>query len=163
MCWCFIFFLFFFLPFSRAAPEAHGGSQARGGIGTTAASLCQPMPEPQQCGIRAESVTDTTAHGNSGSPTHQAKPGIQPTTSWFLVRFVNTEPRRELPPFFLSTCFLWSPECFNFIVFLGVREMYVYVHTYTRHTHRIFMISRIVGSLLFTLGLLLFSQFLLLL
>ena len=47
------------------------------------------MPEPQQHGIQAESSNYTTAHGNTGSLTHWARPGIKPTTSWFLVRFVN--------------------------------------------------------------------------
>ena len=37
----FFFFFFFFLVFSMAAPEAYGGFQARGLIGTAAASLRQ--------------------------------------------------------------------------------------------------------------------------
>ena len=40
----FIFYLFFYFclfAFSRAAPAAHGGSQARGLIGAVATSLCQ--------------------------------------------------------------------------------------------------------------------------
>ena len=32
---------------------------------------------------------------NAGSLTHQARPGVEPTTSWFLVRFVSTAPRRK--------------------------------------------------------------------
>jgi len=39
---CLVFFcfvLFLFLSFPRAAPEAHGGSQARGVIGAVAAGL----------------------------------------------------------------------------------------------------------------------------
>ena len=39
----------------------------------------------------------TTAHGNAGSLTHWERPGIKPATSRFLVRFVSTEPRWELP------------------------------------------------------------------
>ena len=31
----------------------------------------------------------TTAHGNAGSLTHWAMPGIKPANSWFLVRFVS--------------------------------------------------------------------------
>ena len=31
---------------------------------------CQPQPQPQQHGIWAVSVTHSTAHGNTGSPTH---------------------------------------------------------------------------------------------
>ena len=34
-------FFFFFFAFSRAAPEAYGGSQARGRIKAVAAGLCQ--------------------------------------------------------------------------------------------------------------------------
>ena len=29
------------------------------------------------------------SHGNAGSLTHGARPGIEPATSWFLVGFVN--------------------------------------------------------------------------
>ena len=46
-------------------------------------------PEPQQCGIRAMSATYTKVHGNAGSPTHWARTGIEPATSWFLVGFIN--------------------------------------------------------------------------
>uniref|UniRef100_A0A8D1EBR9 VWFA domain-containing protein n=1 Tax=Sus scrofa TaxID=9823 RepID=A0A8D1EBR9_PIG len=35
----------------------------------------QPTPQPQQCGIRAASSTYTTAHSNTGSLTHSARPG----------------------------------------------------------------------------------------
>ena len=38
----------------------------------------------------------TAAHGNAKSLTHWARPGIEPTTSWFLVGFVSAAPRREL-------------------------------------------------------------------
>jgi len=47
------------------------------------------MPEPQQRWIRVGSATYTTAHGNAGSLTHWARAGTEPTTSWFLVGFVN--------------------------------------------------------------------------
>ena len=56
------------------------------------------MPQPQQCGIRAAFVTYTTAHGNAGSLTHWARPGIEPETSWFLV---TADPWWELPISFL--------------------------------------------------------------
>ena len=48
-----------------------------------------PIPQPQQCGIQATSVTNTTAHGNAGSLTHWTRLGIRPTSSWILVEFVN--------------------------------------------------------------------------
>ena len=37
--------------------------------------------------IQAASATYTTAHGNAGSLTHRGKPGIEPASSWTLVRF----------------------------------------------------------------------------
>ena len=49
------FFFFFFFVFSRAAPEAYGGSQARGLIGAIAVGLHQ-------------------SHSNSGS-----EPSLRPT------------------------------------------------------------------------------------
>ena len=47
------------------------------------------MPEPQQCGIWAISVTYTTAHSNARSLSHWAKPEIKPASSWMLVGFAN--------------------------------------------------------------------------
>ena len=81
-----IIIIFFGLfAFSRAAPSAYRGSQARGWIGAVAAGLRQS----QQCGIRATSETYTTSHGNTRSLTHWAMPWIEPATSWFLVGFTN--------------------------------------------------------------------------
>ena len=54
------------------------------------------MPQPQQRQIRAVSVTYTTAHGHAGSLTRWARPGVGPTTSWFLVGFVSATPQRKL-------------------------------------------------------------------
>ena len=54
------------------------------------------MPEPQQCRIQAASTTYTIAHSNTRSLIHWVRPGIEPATSWFLVRFVSAEPRWEL-------------------------------------------------------------------
>ena len=64
----FLFIYFCLFAFTRAAPMAYGGSQARGPIGAAAAGLCQshsngesePRPRP----------TYITAHGNAGSSTH---------------------------------------------------------------------------------------------
>ena len=58
---------------------------------------CGPTPQPQQCQIQATSATYTTAHSNTESLTHWAKPGIEPTSSWILVGFVTSEPWQELP------------------------------------------------------------------
>ena len=55
-----------------------------------------PRPQPHQRGIQAPSVTYTTAHINTGSLTHQVRPGMEPASSWTLVRLISTEPRWEL-------------------------------------------------------------------
>ena len=57
---------------------------------------CWPTPQPQQQGIQATSTTYITAHGNAGSLTHRVRPGIKPTSSWILVRFVSSKPWWEL-------------------------------------------------------------------
>ena len=75
-----IFPTFFFCLF-RATPAAYGVSQVRGLIGAVATGLCH-------------------SHSNTRSLTHWVKPRSEPATSWFLVGFVSTEPRRELLPNF---------------------------------------------------------------
>ena len=57
-------------------------------------------------------VTHTTAHGNVRSLTHWARPGIGPTTSWFLVGFVFTAPRWELQNIvcYTSLCIMQMSE-----------------------------------------------------
>ena len=63
------------------------------------------MPQPQEHRIWATSVTYTTAHNNARSLTHRARPGIEPASSWMLVRFVSAEPWQELRRLsFLSAC-----------------------------------------------------------
>ena len=71
---------------------------------------CQPAPQPQQHGIQADSATYTTAHGNARSLIHWARPGIEPTSSWILVRFVTGEPQREYP--------IWVFKTFNICSFI---------------------------------------------
>ena len=56
---------------------------------TTATAMPDLRPEPQQCWIQAASATYTTAHSNTGSLTHWARPEIEPLSSWILVRFIN--------------------------------------------------------------------------
>ena len=74
-----MFILIFF--FLRAAPVPYGNSQARGQIGATAASLHY-------------------SHSNARSLTHSARPGIEPTTSWFLVGFLQLHHDRNSLDFF---------------------------------------------------------------
>ena len=53
---------------------------------------CQPIP--QQHRIQAASATYAIAHSNTGSRTHWARLGIEPESSWILVRFNSTEPQK---------------------------------------------------------------------
>ena len=78
----------------RAAPGAYGDSQAgvKSELQLPASARARAMQD------QAMSATYTTAHSNAGSLTHWAKPGEEPATSWFLVRFVSAVPQQELPP-----------------------------------------------------------------
>ena len=81
--YCFLFFVFFyFLGLYLQHMEVRK-------LGSNWSYSSGLMPQPQQLRIQAEPVTYTTAHGNTRSLTHWARPGIEPATSWFLVRFVN--------------------------------------------------------------------------
>ena len=91
-CLFFSFFFFLFGSFS-AAPAAYGGSLTRGRIRAVAARL-------------------HPSHSHAGSLTHWARPGIEGTSSWILVRFISTEPRRELHLFtFSSGAFHRARDC----------------------------------------------------
>ena len=51
--------------------------------------------------IWARSAAYTTAQSKAGPLTHGAGLGIEPASSWILVRFISTEPRWELPRFII--------------------------------------------------------------
>ena len=88
------FFLSFFgfcLAFFMARPTAYGGSQARDLIRATAVSL-----QCSHSNARSQSANHPTAHSNARSLTNWGRPGIEPTISWFLVRFVPAVPWLEL-------------------------------------------------------------------
>ena len=91
----FFFFLSLFV-FSRATPVAYEGSQARDPTGAAAASLHQSH---SNAGFHVTSTIHTTAHSNTGSSTHLPRPGIKPTTSWFLVGFINHRATMRTPQY----------------------------------------------------------------
>ena len=62
--------------------------------------------------IWAASATYTTAHGNARSLTHWARLGIEPVSSWILVRFISPEPRWELPVSVLN-CYIINYQKFS--------------------------------------------------
>ena len=90
----FMYLCIYVFCFIRAALVAYGSSQARGPLGAVATGLSHSH---SNSGSEPHLPTYTTAHGNARSLTHRARPGIEPTTSWCLVRFVSTVPRQELP------------------------------------------------------------------
>ena len=59
---------------------------------------CRLRPQPHR--IQALSSTYTIAHGNARSLAHWARPGIKPTSSWILVRFISAAPWWELLNYF---------------------------------------------------------------
>ena len=58
---------------------------------------CRSTPQQQHCRIWATSATNTTVWRNVRSLTHWARPRIQPTATWILVRFISSAPQEELP------------------------------------------------------------------
>ena len=56
------------------------------------------------------SVTYTIAHDNTGSLTHLLRPGIEPVSSWILVRFVTAEPQQELMYMKNFSSFICNPQ-----------------------------------------------------
>ena len=82
--------------------------------------------QSQQHRIQAASATYTTANGNTRFLTHWVRPGIKPTTSWFLVVFVSAAPRWELLYHAFNLTYLCSIHIFLlfylflFLFFLGL-------------------------------------------
>ena len=98
------FFFFWSTFFFRAAPAAYGGSQARGPIWATPVGL---QHSHSNAGSEPHLWTYTTAHSNAGSLTHWARPGIQPATSWFPVRFVNRWATMGIPGLHFVNLSFW--------------------------------------------------------
>ena len=97
----------FFFPFA-----AYGSSQAKlSQIGATAASHSRSHSR-----ILAMSENYTRAHGNERSPTHWARPGIEPSSSQILVGFVSTAPQQK----FLSFSYTGFLTFFFFFFFVSV-------------------------------------------
>ena len=72
-------------------PVAYGSSQAQGRIGATATGLCH-----SHSNTRSELSLQPTPQLMVRSLTHLARPGIEPVSSWKLVRFVSAELQQEL-------------------------------------------------------------------
>ena len=77
---CFIYFILFW-----ATPVAYGCSWAGGWIGCS----YRPIPQPRQHQIQAASMSYPATCSNTGSLTHWVRQGIEPASSWILVRFLT--------------------------------------------------------------------------
>ena len=99
----FSFFFFFFL--FRVAAVAYGSSQARGWIGTADASYTTATATPDLSHVW--DLHHSSQQHWIPNPLSKA-PGIEPSTSRFLVRFVSTVPRWELNIFFNPPCSSYS-------------------------------------------------------
>ena len=109
-----ILFFFFLFGLWSFEDHTHGIWRFPGQVSNWSYS-CQPPPQPQLRQIRAASVTYTTAQGNARFLTHWVRPGIEPTTSRFLVRFISAVPQWELLFCFAFVCLL-PLECKQFRV-----------------------------------------------
>ena len=105
--WFFVSNLFFFLFFLFLGLHLQHMEVPR--LGVQSELCCRPTLQPNQCQIWAGSATYTTAHGNTGSIIHWARPGTEPATSWLLARLVSIAPRRELLNSFFDFGLLASP------------------------------------------------------
>ena len=87
----------------------------------------------------SHTVTYITAHGNAGSLTHSARPGIEPISLWILIGFVTTEPwwvsrifyfywnRVDLQCFF---SFNYTIKWFSYIYICMYVCVYIYILFY---------------------------------
>ena len=92
--------IFFFLSFFRATPTAYGSSQARGQIGAAAAYTTATATLDQ---------SHTVAHGNAGFLPHWARPEVEPTSSWILVRLLTHWATMGTP-----VIVIWAPTiCYH--------------------------------------------------
>ena len=109
---------FFFLPnffflcvcfvFLGPHPPAYGSSQARGLIGAAAASL-------HRSSLQRRILT------------YCVSPGIEPATSWFLVRFISVALLWELLflPNFYGTLGLWKPKMTVILLLCSVPSPFI--------------------------------------
>ena len=87
---CFILFYFAFQGHTH-------GIQKFPDQGSSQSYSCQPIPQSQQCRIRASSVTYTTAHCNTRSLTTEQGQGSNLCPQRYQSDSLTTEPQRELP------------------------------------------------------------------
>ena len=88
------------LSFSFLGPHPRHMEVSR--LGSYQSYCLRPTSQPQQLQIRAVSATYTTAQGNTRSSAHWLRTGIEPKSSWILVRFINHWGTMGTPRLFFS-------------------------------------------------------------
>ena len=130
------------------------------------------MPQPQQHQIQTVSETYTTAHSNTGSPTHWVRPRIEPTSSRILVRFVNLWAMTVTPCnmyfkiFFILFLldYSWFTVLCQFLLNSIMTQSYIYRHSFSHIiSHHVLSQVFVYSSLYYTIGPHFLSFFLLLL
>ena len=77
------------------------------------------------------SVTYTTAHRNTRSLIQGVRPGVEPVSSWILVRFIPTESRQKFLSMFIHYLIAIAPKSLPIhALILSI----IHTHTHT-HTH----------------------------
>ena len=97
---------------------AHGGSQARDQIGPVASGL-----HDSHSNTRSKPRLRPTPQ--LMATTHWMRPGIEPVSSWILVRFVSAEPQWEL-----QMIVFWLHFTICFLLVLGERHLVNLLHKY---------------------------------
>ena len=100
---------------------AYGGSQARGWIGATTASLHH-------------------SHRNARSLTHWARPVIEPVSSWILIRFVSTAPLWEVQQTFFEFHYYagthqFTKNMYSKLILRWMEGKHTYMNTYNKDMH----------------------------
>ena len=96
----FHFFSFSFLLFYLSFQGCTRDTWRFPGQGLNQICSRPPMPQPQQCQIRAVSATYTTAHSSARALIHRVRLGTEPLSLQILVRFIFAESQWELLFFF---------------------------------------------------------------
>ena len=101
----FFFFFLFFLGLHLQQLEVSG-------LGVKLELQQLAVSQPQQYQIWAASETYTTAYGNAESLTHWVGPGIEPASSWILVKFLTHRAPMGTPEdTFTAACLLTGEGC----------------------------------------------------
>ena len=67
--------------------------------------MAAPMVPGPGVKLELQLPASTTGHRHARTFTHWARPGMDPVSSWILMRFTTPEPRQEVPSHNSLPCF----------------------------------------------------------